>query len=281
MGRVPAVVTGTPIASVAFGNALITDYVSQTDAAAQTIASNLNVTGALQKSGSNVEVQGNKGAASGYCGLDAGTKVATVNLGGAGADNTKYLRGDQTWVAPPGAGDMTKAVYDTDADNIVESADNAHTVDGSHAAAFEVSGTSAIHAALTTGTHGAGASTLATTANIKPILCFAVSGILAVDTDVVPTILAPYALTILKVKLVVKTAPTDANLIVDVNKNGVTIFTTQGNRPTILDGETTEDSSAPDVTALAEDDKVTVDIDQVGATVKGSDLTIQVICQLA
>jgi len=35
-----------------------------------------------------------------------------------------------------GTGDMTKAVYDTDADNVVESADNADTVDTYHAAAF-------------------------------------------------------------------------------------------------------------------------------------------------
>ena len=35
-----------------------------------------------------------------------------------------------------GGGDMTKAVYDPDADNVVESADNADTVDGSHAVAF-------------------------------------------------------------------------------------------------------------------------------------------------
>ena len=40
-----------------------------------------------------------KGAASGIAPLDATTKVPTVNLGGAGADATKYLRGDQTWVA--------------------------------------------------------------------------------------------------------------------------------------------------------------------------------------
>jgi len=33
-------------------------------------------------------------------------KVPTVNLGGAGADNTKYLRGDQTWAAPAGGSGM-------------------------------------------------------------------------------------------------------------------------------------------------------------------------------
>ncbi len=49
----------------------------------------------------------NKGAASGYASLDSGTKVPTTQLGGAGADNTKFLRGDQTWVAPAGAPDAT------------------------------------------------------------------------------------------------------------------------------------------------------------------------------
>lgn len=43
-----------------------------------------------------------KGTASGYASLDAGTKIPTVELGGAGADNTKFLRGDQTWQVPAG-----------------------------------------------------------------------------------------------------------------------------------------------------------------------------------
>jgi hypothetical protein len=63
-----------------------------------------------------------KGAASGYASLDAGTKVPTVELGGAGADNTKYLRGDQTWVAPASGGDMLKATYDTDDNGILNEA---------------------------------------------------------------------------------------------------------------------------------------------------------------
>jgi len=40
------------------------------------------------------------------------------------------------WALIAGGGDMLAAVYDADADNIVESADNADTLDGSHAAAF-------------------------------------------------------------------------------------------------------------------------------------------------
>jgi len=43
-----------------------------------------------------------KGAISGYAPLDVVQKVPTVNLGGSGADNTKFLRGDQTWVVPSG-----------------------------------------------------------------------------------------------------------------------------------------------------------------------------------
>jgi hypothetical protein len=45
-----------------------------------------------------------KGAANGYPSLDANSKVPTLYLGGSGADNTKYLRGDQTWATPAGGG---------------------------------------------------------------------------------------------------------------------------------------------------------------------------------
>ena len=43
-----------------------------------------------------------KGQADGYASLDVGTKIPTVELGGAGASSSKYLRGDQTWNTPPG-----------------------------------------------------------------------------------------------------------------------------------------------------------------------------------
>ncbi len=48
------------------------------------------------------EKAANKGAVNGYAGLDAGSKVPTAQLGGAGADATKYLRGDQSWAVPAG-----------------------------------------------------------------------------------------------------------------------------------------------------------------------------------
>ncbi|RJR38676.1 MAG: hypothetical protein C4567_12405 [Deltaproteobacteria bacterium] len=46
------------------------------------------------------EVLTSKGGANGYCPLDATTKVATSYLAGAGADATKYLRGDRAWAVP-------------------------------------------------------------------------------------------------------------------------------------------------------------------------------------
>ena len=116
------------------------------------------------------------------------------------------------------------------------------------------------------------------TSTVKTTLSFAVVGTLTTGNDKAPTLLAPCALTIDKVKVVVKTAPTGAALIIDVNKGGTTIFTTQGSRPSIAIGDTVDDSDTPDVTALAEGDKLTIDIDQIGSTIAGADLTVEVVC---
>lgn len=89
----------------------------------------------------------------------------------------------------------------------------------------------------------------------------------------------PCDLVIIKAKLVVKTAPAGSSIIVDVNKGGVTIFTTQANRPAIADGQTTGDSGTPDVTSLVEGDKITMDVDQVGSVTAGADLTIELVCK--
>jgi hypothetical protein len=93
-------------------------------------------------------------------------------------------------------------------------------------------------------------------------------------------LLAPCAFTLTKVRLVVDTAPTGANLIVDVHTGtgaGTTIFTTQGNRPTVAAGSKTGVSATPDVTSIAEGDEFSVYIDQIGSTIAGADLTIEVV----
>jgi len=82
------------------------------------------------------------------------------------------------------------------------------------------------------------------------------------------------AATITKVRIATGTAPTGASLIVDVNKNGTTIYTTQANRPAITAGTNTATGNTIDVTGLVAGDYITVDIDQVGSTIAGSDLTV-------
>lgn len=83
----------------------------------------------------------------------------------------------------------------------------------------------------------------------------------------------PVGVTIDGVTIGVGTAPTGASLIVDVNKNGTTVFTTQANRPTITAAAFASAEKVPDVTAIAAGDYVSIDVDQVGSTVAGADLT--------
>jgi hypothetical protein len=86
---------------------------------------------------------------------------------------------------------------------------------------------------------------------------------------------APWAGTISNVTATVSTAPTVSAVIIDINKNGTTIFTTQGNRPTIAAGTNDDLSSTPDITAVAQNDVFTCDIDQVGVS-PGAGLVVQV-----
>ena len=83
--------------------------------------------------------------------------------------------------------------------------------------------------------------------------------------------------TIQTVTASVGTQPTGASILVDVNKNGTTIFTTQSNRPTIAVSTNEDESGAPDVTSLAAGDYLTIDIDQIGSTVAGANLVVTVV----
>jgi len=79
-----------------------------------------------------------------------------------------------------------------------------------------------------------------------------------------------------KVWISVSVAPTGANIIVDVHKNGTTIFTDQAKRPEIAAAGFTDESATPDVVALTNTDYLTMDVDQVGSTITGQDLTVHV-----
>jgi hypothetical protein len=84
-------------------------------------------------------------------------------------------------------------------------------------------------------------------------------------------------LTITAVRASVGTVPAGTAVIVDVNKNGVTVYTTQANRPTIAIGGTTATANNPDAASVAAGDYLTVDIDQIGSTTAGADLTVTVV----
>lgn len=94
---------------------------------------------------------------------------------------------------------------------------------------------------------------------------FTQTGMLAVTTD--STAKRWYndtgrTLQIAKVRVSVTTVPSGTSLIVDVHKNGTTIFTTQANRPTVAISGTTGLSSAPNVTNLLNGEYLTINVDQ-------------------
>lgn len=108
------------------------------------------------------------------------------------------------------------------------------------------------------------------------ILAFSYQGALTVTTGV-SQLPMDQTWTIASVVARVSTAPTGASILVDVNKNGTTIFTTQANRPAIA--ATTNASSVVtnmNVTSLTAGDYLSIDVDQIGSTIAGSDLVVAV-----
>lgn len=82
--------------------------------------------------------------------------------------------------------------------------------------------------------------------------------------------------TISSIRATVETAPTGGTVVVDVNKNGTTLFTTQANRPTIASaGLTSGKVTNADVTTVADGDYLTVDVDTT--TSPAADLTVSIV----
>ncbi len=92
-------------------------------------------------------------------------------------------------------------------------------------------------------------------------------------------LLVTVAGTITDVRARLDTAPAGSTFIVDVNKNGTTIFSTQANRPTIAAAGNASSTTAPDVTSLAVADRLSIDVDQIGSGTAGSDLYVTVTVQ--
>jgi hypothetical protein len=85
----------------------------------------------------------------------------------------------------------------------------------------------------------------------------------------------PGPITLSNVRASVSSAPIGASIVIDVNKNGSTVFTTNL-KPTIYVGEVTCPTATPNITELVAGDYLSVDIDAVGSIFAGSDLTIQI-----
>ena len=89
----------------------------------------------------------------------------------------------------------------------------------------------------------------------------------------------PYAMTVTDVRATVTTAPTGANIIVDINDGGTSIMTTNKLSIDATEKTSTTAATAPGVTdtALADDAEITIDIDQIGSTIAGAGLKIWII----
>lgn len=82
---------------------------------------------------------------------------------------------------------------------------------------------------------------------------------------------------IVAVKGYLNTAPTGATTFkVDVNKNGTTIYGTQANRPTWVASANAATVGLHSVLTFVDGDQLSCDVDAIGSTVPGSDLTITV-----
>ena len=85
----------------------------------------------------------------------------------------------------------------------------------------------------------------------------------------------PEAAVIEGVQAAVGTPPTGASLIVDTNKNFLTLFIDQNTRPTITAGQNLSPYQLVGL-AVAAGDYLTVDVDQIGAVTPGEDLTVMI-----
>jgi len=100
---------------------------------------------------------------------------------------------------------------------------------------------------------------------------------LVASANVAPSFIVPRNFTIIKVYAYARSAPDGDDIIFDINKNGVSIWSIdQANRLKILDGANTGEQTVFDTTDLAEYDRLDIDVDQVGSNIAGSDITVEV-----
>lgn len=127
--------------------------------------------------------------------------------------------------------------------------------------------------------------------NETVVVQHSVSGNVSVAAGAVP-IPVPFPCELVSVSVALGTAPAGADVLIDVNKNGTTVFTDQDKRPTIKAGATTGGvanepalaagtnyiytpyPTARPLATFAAGDKITVDVDQVGSSTAGANLGV-------
>jgi hypothetical protein len=97
----------------------------------------------------------------------------------------------------------------------------------------------------------------------------------AVASNITANYIVTRSLALQKCYIAAKTAPTGAGLRVDVNRNGTSVFSSGF---TLAAGSTYTTTTTFATNALVEGDLLTVDIEQVGSTVPGKDVTL--VCTL-
>ena len=87
----------------------------------------------------------------------------------------------------------------------------------------------------------------------------------------------PYNYRLVKAHAVCETAPTGADLLIDINDDGTTILGTT--KLTVAAGAKEGERVYGEITTpkVAKDSNLTFDIDQIGSGVAGSDLTIDMV----
>jgi hypothetical protein len=96
-----------------------------------------------------------------------------------------------------------------------------------------------------------------------------------VGTNKSAYLVVPFSGEIVKATAYAKTSPVGAmTLKIDINKNGTTIWGNQDNRLQFASGANTATSSTFTTTSVAENDYFTLDIDSIGSTLPGTDITV-------
>jgi len=106
---------------------------------------------------------------------------------------------------------------------------------------------------------------------IKTIVWFK-PGDAETGTDISAYIRVPFNGRIIRAYARAKTAPAGSDFIIDINKNGTTLWA--ANKLTIADGANIGSKNTFDDTLVSVDDYFTLDIDQIGSGTAGADLTI-------